>query len=359
YFIRLRSATRNELDLSRESRDPSTFDRFPVARTFQEKLVDRIRKLQLIGDEELLSTIRDSFDVEALDLTTVDPTDHFVFTKINHGYWEHVCQNAFNKIGVSYFRKISIDAHSRYYKSGFDYLLARTLLCVVEGPHPNFGAYITNPSKLRFGISFTAGDRTIEQDLKLPLGPLRRAAMIGSHSFLSTALDKEHFTIVDGAAAKKIVYDGKLEIFAEKIKSNSDTVVFIVPPHLRSIELRNWQGKTLRILVPAKYIHELWTIVLPYLASVISGLIATGLRITILSQAAVMSVPIGFLVKQLNEMLPEHAQRRVQYYDLGQVLDLAIASDQVSAPWIKKKQDIRLGSPFYICEHGSANKTCD
>lgn len=316
-----------------------------------DRLRPEVAELDALSEAELLARVVSRFTFRPTRLSLGFKFDHYVWAKINHGYWEHLTVMCAEADGRPYYRDLTVNSFSRYEERGFNALLFSTLSeWMVAVKTDETIAYGNDP--LTLALSFNAGTYPTDRDLRTPLVPATRGAMVGSLAFFNAVGSNANYLFSDGAAAKALVFRQEAVEFFDLVRANSDVLVFIAPASLRGLRLRDWSGPTENIVVPTRLIHELWPVVLPYVAGALLNIIARHKRVTILTQAGVMSAVFAFLAGQL----PHQIGSEIRYFDLGQVLDGAIDAERerrlgvLVAPWKRHMAHLLTDFPLYLAE---------
>lgn len=291
----------------------------------------RVVEMSTLSDEAIVNEVSNSFAFERLDLLKVFEKKAFVSIKINHAYWEELTCLGFASVGkLPYIREVHRDAN--YSKSRIDDLVIKALSKQQEnaatGGAPA-GCFST--SHFSFGVSFGNGDHPTADYLSVPIGPIHKSAAIGSLSFLKSIFPANKYVLADGTAAKGLIWRQQCDEFFARLVAASDAVIFIVPSHLRAIEIGHWKGHTATIVIPALYVHEMWPAVLPMIAGKLASVFSQWSRVSILVQAGVISAPLGILVDLMRD---SYTVTQIRYFDMGQVLDVATYPTNPIGTWI-------------------------
>lgn len=288
----------------------------------RERLSSEVVALAAMPDEALIFENRKRFSI--IDTSLMESLDlkNYTWTKINHAWWELSASRGQTNSGIDK----SIFSNNTWFETSRCCDIIAKSLCLFKS--------CTNPAEtdspideLNFStdqgalaISFNAG-HLWNRDISTPLPPYIRGAMIGAGPFFNAALGSTaRHRVLDGAAAKKLAYQGQLADFCAATRAWSDLVVFITPEHLSRIRLLDYAGPMLNITVPSKKIHELWPMTLCHVAGLMEEPVKMAGNMTVFIQAAVVSAPICALIQA---MAQENPNLNVRTYDFGQVLDLA------------------------------------
>jgi hypothetical protein len=273
-----------------------------------------VMSLSPLSDEQLISHANDTFCLNKIDLMSTFHADSYAWVKINHQWWEQVSGYAFESSGVAPIRD-RLPMH--YERTSSQDVIFRSLQLMARPRHPA-GRIDFVKNDMVFAISFNAG-RLWNEEITAPLPPHIRGAMLGAAPFFRAATGGKRFSVADGAAAKKMACTNRLGDFCALVRAASDLVVFIVPDHLKTIGMVDFEGDETHIIVPSRTIHELWPVTLAYVAGEFAKLLSESQRVTVFVQATTISFPISLLIMHL----VRRKAARVRLYDLGQVLDLA------------------------------------
>ena len=311
----------------------------------------------VLSDDDLKAAVATQFQVSLHSLLTTAQCKNFVFTKINHGYWEHflsIYAQSFEarseKEEFRKFEKSMLD--SAYAASGMDGALAFFIQKSLSEKAWRCGG--DADGVLRLAIGYSAGDRTFLKTLNGAISPVTRAAMAGSLAFFRSVTGNAPVVLGDGSEAKKMLDDGELKIFAERFVSNVPAVLFVVPPHLKDIVVPGMTGSVYKMVIPRKYAHETWRITLPVFISVVQRLMAKHGKLSILTQSGVLAPILGLSLPQIFEN--SEGDLSVRFFELGRVLDIASPETTSWQPWFKPYAEIPLDelSPFKLSNRPSA-----
>src|SRR5262249_40132051 len=254
--------------------------------------------------------------------------------------------------GLPLHRDLGPSPGARYEVTGFASLIVRALrryaASAVQNGHAS-GSFIK--PDLSFGISFNAGDYPSHRDIRVPLQPIARSAMVGALSFFEWLLPATRFLFADGSAAKALVRINRLESFLKEVQASSDAVILVVPQLLRSIALWDWEGPAVTIVIPEGNVHEMWPVVLPYVAGAVHDAISRYRRVTILTQAAAMTAPVGLYL----DLMYSNHDTTIRYFDLGQVLNVLVEPDalppSIRAGFMRWPEAQELARKFSLSRH--------
>jgi hypothetical protein len=279
-------------------------------------------------DETLIAEARARLGMVEAPMTEALAKKAHVSIKVNHGYWEQMMSVVLREHDLPLHREFGELAEQRFKTSGFASLLTTAFRrhLLAHGQAGDETATLDRPD-CSFGLSLNAGDYASNRDLRTPMLAVARGALIGLMSHFDVSLPARRFVVSDGGAAKQLVYAQQFEPFLKEVGATSDLVMLVVPTLLRSIRIPGWQGPTQTVVIPQQKVHELWPVVLPYLAGALTAAAARHRRITVLTQAAVMTAPVGFLFDHMNR----ESGLDVRYFDLGQVLNVLADPDNVPA----------------------------
>jgi hypothetical protein len=282
--------------------------------------------LSPLSDEHLISHANDTFCLNKIDLMSTFHSDSYAWVKINHGWWEQVSGYALESSRVAPVR----DRWPIYYERTSSQDVIFRSLQLIARPSDAAGSFDFVNNNIVFAISFNAG-RFWNEEITIPLPPHIRGAMLGAAPFFRAATGGKRFNVADGAAAKKIAYTNRLGDFCALVRAASDLVVFIVPDHLKTIGMVDFEGDESHIIVPSRTIHELWPVTLAYVAGEFAKVVSEYQRVTVFVQAGAISLPISLLIMHL----VRRKAAKVRLYDLGQVLDLAEPEGHRTHVWAK------------------------
>jgi hypothetical protein len=326
-------------------------------------LLDNFRQLaddfSVLSDAELKSAVTTQFQVSFQSLLATEQCKNFIFTKINHGYWEHfLCiyaQSFEARSTRDEFRKLEKSIFdSSYSASGMDAALGILIQSSLSTNTWKCGG--DTEGVLRLAINYSAGDRTVFETLNTPLSPVSRAAMAGSLAFFSGVMGNAPISLGDGAEAKKLLDYRELKIFAKRFINDAPAVLFVVPPHLKDIVVPGMIGQVYKMVIPRKFAHETWRITLPVFISLVKQIVNKHGKLSILAQSAVLAPILGLsLTRIFND---KDGDLSVRFFDLGRVLDVASPETTAWQPWFKPYAEIPIDelSPFKLSSRPSAQK---
>lgn len=290
-------------------------------------------EMATLSDEAIINEASQSLIIEPLQLMAEFDKKSFVSVKINHAYWEELTVMAFNSARKLPFIREALRGDA-YSKSRIDDVLVKALRKQQESatregyPAGSF----CNPH-FSLGISFGNGDYPAHKYLSIPIGPIHKGAAIGSLSFLKGKFPAAKYHVADGSAAKEIIWRDESDEFFARIAELSDFVVFIVPTHLRNIEIKQWKGPATTIVMPAMHVYALWPAVLPDVAGKLATLFRQSARVSVVVQAGVVAAILGILVDLMRDAYPD---TQIRFFDLGQVLDVATFPDNPVGTWVQQ-----------------------
>lgn len=315
------------------------YDQILVRNERLDEVFARVAELARLSDDALVNEVSRSFTFEHLDFLSVFDKKGFVSVKINHAYWEELTFIGFDATAkLPPVRHFPRDAY--YAQCRFDDVLIKALRKQqANAANQGFLAGRFSTPRFSLGVNFGNGDRPAFDCLSIPLNNIYKGAVIGSLSFLHGIFPARQYHLADGSTAKELVWRRQCDEFFARVVATADAVVFIVPNHLRAIEITHWEGMTLTIVIPSKYVHELWPSVMAHVAGKLADLFSKTSRVNILVQAGVMSVPLGILVDLMRD---NFVDTQIRYFDMGQVLDVATYPANPVGPWIQhpKSRDI-------------------
>jgi hypothetical protein len=126
--------------------------------------------------------------------------------------------------------------------------------------------------------------------------------------------------------------------------AQSDRIVFAIPPHLRGIQLSESPLPQEQVFLSGAKVHESWAVTLYATARHILRRLESHDRVMVITQSAAFSALLGLFLKLAKDSLFP-ASKRLHFFDLGQVTD--IANPKCGGPWISK-YDIPDKSLFRI-----------
>lgn len=281
----------------------------------------------------------DHFDVKPVVLADLKNNQDFIYPKINHGFWEQIYSVLANPSDRSHMRIKNPDVYSSMYmKSGFFTALTQSFRAVsltekslLTTPGVNFALSLNNGSRYHSEIetSFDAFE-SLEQLIV-------SCAAIGSTAYFESMLNSQKVQFHDGAFPKKGLDSGLLKSMIEESVRSTESIVFVVPPHLRKITLEGFHDRQTTLIISGSSVHEYWAAYLYSCAMAILKSLQEFEKTTVFVQAGVFSALLGiFLADAKKKMGLDTA--KLDYFDLGQVLD--IANPDESGPWLKNHKPL-------------------
>jgi hypothetical protein len=299
---------------------------------FERALAVSVARNSALSDQELRQAFSSRFKITRFDLCSL-PRDRTVFfAKVNHGYWEYM-RAAYDASATPAERFRDIDVATRVRRlrtSGVTQFWGRQIHRMVALPASGLAA------RAKLCVSLTAGTEPPALSIRKPLQPVTRGAAAGMLSLFETALpNKDHFPLGDGAATRALIIDGKLESFFASHVADSEACVFVVPPHLRQLDLVGFSGALYRFVVPPTRINEAWKAVAPTLLGYLAALGRRHKSITVLAQGASVASLLALIFADA-DALP---QVRLRYFDLGRVLDVAVPEFLQKQSWAARRSE--------------------
>jgi len=231
----------------------------------------------------------------------------FLYTKINHGYWEFLLNSYVDVVNRDRYRDLSHSPHPASWRdTGFHVALLDALR--------------TQPSKTHVGVSLSAGDRPFSESLGSKIDPIARGALNGLLGFLD-ALDSSHsYTLFEGSAPRDLLKDRQYGTFFQDELNAYEAILLMVPPTLRSLNFPLYKGSVHRLAIPAQIVHETYRVVLPTLLGCLEQLRQRHQNVCVITQSAVFAPLAAIAIEQVANT---HAKLgAVSFFDLGRVLDV-------------------------------------
>lgn len=261
--------------------------------------------------------------------------EHFIYVKLNHGFWEdllglfaaHAEQRRRRPRGLDFSWDSSV---------GSGFLSALTYLTRDAAELSSDSARFAD---IRYAMNLTNGMRPNEQiaieieTLKPLLRAVALSAAVGAASYFKKLFGGRRVLVDDGCFPKRAYLDGTLRTFLVDEAARSDRIVFAVPPHLRDIriEIPNAPKQEV-IFLSRERVQESWIATLCATAAHILSRLQAGENVLVIAQGGPFVVLLGlYLAKVVPDLAPEGT--RLAYFDLGQVTD--IANPENSGPWIR------------------------
>ena len=263
----------------------------------------------------------------------------FLFTKINHGFWEQLVMLYARSPDAEKLRTIMASNRfaRMYISSGF--LFALQTLFLKAAVH---GEGVIDLREAGFAISFGNGTLSsaelkanIHADFEA-LQVIYSGAAIGSAAFFSALFGPRKMQVFDSCYAKDGLLYGDLEKDIGAWLQSSSRLVFVVPPHLQWI--RYAPAKDLPqdvFMISGTKVHESWTAALYSVSLQMLSRLARGEGVTIITQSGVFSALLGLFLYLAKRDFLSGKGGVLGFFDLGQILDMANQED--GGPWLRKR----------------------
>jgi hypothetical protein len=284
-----------------------------------------------LDDTDIIAVAARRLDIQPIDLPGAFDRQNFVFLKINHIQWEYCAWLGLSAASQPLIRPFKPPAGASfrtYHRSLFDDLLVLAMRRLETAP-----GHFNGPGH-SLGLGLSNGDTTFADDVQPPLHPVVKNALTGLLAFFDGFAPGRTVHGSDPAAVKRIFFAGELRFLAQRAAESADRMVFIVPPHLARISLREPAPPQDTILVPGTYAHELWPAVMAGVIGQLTEILDRYRRVVVLMQAGAMSVPIGTMIHLLAGERPDGS---VHCLDLGQLLDVAASPSRSAGQWIRRR----------------------
>lgn len=318
-------------------------------------------------DASIVARLRQKFDfVEELGMNVgmdaIAGSDYY-HCKINHGYWEQIATLAGARGDGRILRALAPARWVPFYETGFfSAALLNELRAVYAGARTAADGTLLLPDALHFAIGFTSGKRSIVDCLAEPGEVIVRGAMRSVLAYFDALMPGRRLQVHDGAAAKFLCYRNTLLKLVDDICAQNDALLFVVPKALRRLAINAGLSPRSRdraqyvLPIPRFHVHALWPAVAASLIGTLDMLFERHARIAILTQSAVCSALLPLLLRDYRAHSDPRGLRRLHYYDLGRVLDLADPEALAKQKW---SQQIDTGpdllNPF-ICVSAAAGE---
>jgi hypothetical protein len=297
-----------------------------------EEIKVKQREFDAVGHRAFISA-HFAFSRQIADLESA--SKDCVYVKLNHGFWEDL-YGLFAAASEQKRRRPRDLDFSRESTVGSGFLLALECLTREFGRLTSTGIKF---SEINYALNLTDGmipnDELLENfDTISPLmQEVCSSAAVGAASYFQKLFGKARVNVQDGCFPKRGFLDGELREVMTSQAAMSDRIVFVVPPHLRSIRLEVSPSPKQEVIhVSRELAQESWVASLYTTAAHIMGRMQAGQSVLVIAQCGPFAVLLGlFLARAAKELACNGA--RLRYFDLGQVTD--IANPPKSGPWIK------------------------
>lgn len=291
----------------------------------ESRLIDAFASVApLVSDATIRSFADARFDVAPMPDLRASGDHDIYYAKINHGFWEQMYAAIAPPDPVKMRIKNPAERRARYLASGF----ADALAAAMEGAAHQEQGSIRFPG-VQFAVSLASGshdhaDVLAGFDARSPVErQIVIGAAIGIAAWFEAVFPRQRPSFFDGSFPKRGLESGALRATLEWAASASQRIIFVVPPHLEGIRLTGTTTPQETFLVPATTIHEGWAACLHAVASHVLTRLAEDHSVLVITQSAVFSALLGLFLAQAKPRLLGTAHR-LRYFDLGQVLDIAV-----------------------------------
>jgi len=286
---------------------------------------------QALRDELGLSAFIDThFDIQPIHKVIAVPQEDFIFSKINHGFWEQLYSVFSEKVIPERMR---IRDSKRYAEMYVMSDFVRPLTALLRSQYGSEGA-VNATSRVHFALSLHNGmylhDEVVDRVDAPNHSLVVPGAAIGAAAFFAPFLDGQKILANDGAFAKLGWLSGQLESMLNDLQKVSHECVFVVPQHLQKIRLAVSELPQSVLPVSGTLVHEGWLASLYSLSFEILHRLSNGRNLLVFTQSGVFSALLGLFLAHAKKAL-RITSSRLYFFDLGQVLD--IANTEESGPW--------------------------
>ena len=317
---------------------------------FERSLRSVVASLVQLEDLEIKNRFNSFFTVSHLDMLELPEDGSIFYAKVNHGLWEFF-RGAFDEQRDHHREKFrAIDdrymireARTSGLAQLWGYLIHRFF-------HAETGG-VTRPGHTTFGISLTAGTESPARTLRKEFSPVSRGAAMGALAMFGSALPNlGHIELADGGAPRTLIQSNSMKHFFDKYIADMQACLFLVPPHLKQIELIGYTGDVYKLLVPPSKVDSTWK---AFFATCIGYIQRLGRRydsIAILAQGASMASALALLMSEMETRLE---LPQVRFFDLGRVLDVASPEVLQRQAWAHKQPDELIAAGAKIFRIGA------
>lgn len=277
----------------------------------------------LVSPASLTAFVADRIIIEPVpDLAAPGDFDR-CYVKINHGFWEQLYA-LFAPPDPARMRVTDPERfRGQYVRSGFLDALAAAVggVARVEGTRlafPGIDMAVSLASGTHDHPDVLAGFAARSPgEQKIVMG-----AALGLTAWWEALFPGRRPAFRDGSFPKRGLATGRLREALAAAAARSARIVFVVPPHLAGVRLRDAAIPQETVPVPATTVHESWAACLRATSAHVLGRLAADGNVLVITQSAVFSALLGaFLMVAKRRLLP--AASRLAYFDLGQALDVA------------------------------------
>jgi hypothetical protein len=281
------------------------------------------RRAPEVDRDTLHRVVADRISIARQERFACDPCEDFWYFKINHGYWEQL----YGIFGRPEPVKMRFRSPERYREAYVDSGFATVLDALFARFARDDGGTISFPG-MHFGASLEAGNHDHESVLDrfptLPPGiqAIAVGATIGMLGVFDSLFGPRSLSFADGSFPKLAAMGGGLRDTLVDFARHADRVIFVVPPHLRGLTLDGVTVPQETLPVPGQRVHECWAAALRATVGHVLARLEDDDRVLVITQSAVFAAMLGlFLRAAKEEVVP--AEKRIFFFDLGQVVDSA------------------------------------
>lgn len=286
----------------------------------------------LIDPQNLAPALERRFDI--LPAERFVPSDRdLIYFKINHGYWEQLRWLFAPSVEISRMRPHNRDPYRvMYLDFGFaDALYSLAHAMIAEGRTVHFDG-------VEFAISLTNGAdphaHIVADYVTSPVltQTIVSSVVVGAGGFFDALRPDRVFQLRDGCFPKVGLASGALRETLAAFAAKADRIVFVVPPHLNGVQLDGAACPQETLVISGKRVHELWAATLYGVTRHILAAFDRADTVLVITQSAVFAAALGLYLKAAKDDLM--ASKRLFFFDLGQVLD--IANPNTGGVWVAK-----------------------
>lgn len=295
---------------------------------FDIALEKNIASLSKLPDVEIKKNLQNAFSIKKDQIMSLPTNSSVFYLKMNHGFWEFMGYAYSEEDRGERFRSFNDDVKRRVKYNSHTQLWAQLVLNYFT--ESNEGIV----TKVDFGLS--NGTMTFEQVIRNELNIYGRGAGVSILSLLESINGLgSPLEIGDGTAARALMKDRKMSEFRNKYIDDTEACLFIVPSHLKDIEVSNYSGSIYKIIVPDSKIHATWKVLATLVIGYINEITKTHKSLVIFSQGSSISP----LITLLSSKVSGETNALIRMFDMGQLLDAAAAGKMRNYQWLDSLSD--------------------
>ena len=274
------------------------------------------------------------FRIEPMESLLTSNARDFVYTKINHGFWEHLFSIFSDRIDPQRMRITEVEIYQRHYVGSSLLVPLARLVWASAAPTTDEVAF----APIHFALSLGNGRETHPENLRdfdamtTNVRLLTSGAAIGAAAFFGALFGDRRIHADDGCFPKRGFTTGVLEEVLRARLALSDRVVCVVPAHLDGLQLKMSDLPHESLVISRTHVHEGWLATLRTVARPLLERMWRGENLMAIAQAGVFATILALFLVQAKRRLGLDGVR-LDFFDLGQVVDVANPDD--TGTWVR------------------------